>query len=97
MSGNAPPPEGLKYTRIDRGTFYVSSTSHRQVDAAFLAARLEDACQTALKIGAELRAAADVGVEKAAEIVAVLDTVAALSDEIRAAEFITALRAARDS
>ncbi len=91
----SPPAETRQIIKSDDAAFYVSRVSNELIAVEALAQQLEFACQRALAIGAQLREAAAAGVGQAADIVAVLDSVTAFSDEASAAAFLATLRAAR--
>lgn len=90
-----PPPANVEYVKIDESTFYIASTSSQQVDVDSYINQLHALCMSALGIGATLRAAADAGVGKAADVVAVFNTVEAFSNEAKAAAFLKALLAVK--
>lgn len=92
-----PPPANVEYIKIDDASFYIASTSSQQVAVASYIDQMEALCVSALAIGAALRAAAAAGVGTAGNVVAVLNSVEAFSNEAKAAEFLAALRAIRDS
>jgi hypothetical protein len=92
-----PPPRNTEYIKIDDGSFYIASTSSQQVDVDSYIGQLHALCVSALSIGATLRAAAAAGVGKAADVVAVFNTVEAFSNEEKATAFLGALRAIKDA
>lgn len=90
-----PPAANVEYIKIDDGSFYIASTSSQQVDVNAYINQMHALCVSALGIGVTLRAAADAGVGKAAEAVAVFNTVEAFSNEAKATAFLKALLAVK--
>ncbi len=90
-----PPPANVEYIKIDDGTFYIASTSSQQVSVESYVNQLHALCTTALGIGQTMRAAAAAGVAQAAQVVTVLNSVEAFSNEAKAAQFLEALRATK--